>query len=109
MSGTEQNNGRSDGNSTESDGANYQHLGYYVRREDGELVLIETLLIRPDGEDEDQADIYTVHLDLEQLEPGWVEEVNIQGAHLIEAKSCEFIPPDEDEDESLNAFESDDE
>jgi hypothetical protein len=97
MSGTDQDNGRSEGNIPESDGAIYQHLGYYVRREGGELVLIETLLMRPDGEDEDQADIYTVHLDLDQLEPEWVEAVNIQGAHLAEAKSCEFIPPDEDE------------
>lgn len=75
-----------------------QHLGYYVRRENDTLVLVETLLM--EGDNPDTTDIYTVHIPLEDLEPEWVEALYEQGSHLEEGKSCEFVAPDDpDEDD----------
>jgi hypothetical protein len=77
------------------DSTAWQHLGYYVRREEGQLVLIESFLVQ-DPADPASADVTMLHLDLDELEPEWVEAVALQGADLEEGKSCEFVTPDED-------------
>lgn len=83
-------------NGHNADDLNWTHLGYYVRRENGELVLVQTFLVeRPDDVQAAATDIRTFHIDPNELEPDWAEEVLIQGAHLAEGKSCEFFPPDE--------------
>jgi hypothetical protein len=74
----------------------WYHVGYYVRRVNGELVLVQSLVTV--NEDGDDADALTLYLDLDELEPAWLESLHEQGFELAEGKSCEFIPP-EDEDE----------
>ncbi|MCC7450112.1 MAG: hypothetical protein IT324_22030 [Anaerolineae bacterium] len=79
----------------ESDGYLWQHLDYYVRREGDDLVLVQTLLRRQVDHPPDQAEICTVYITLDQLEPDWAEAVLSQGADLEHGKSCDFVPPDE--------------
>jgi hypothetical protein len=78
----------------EEDG--FVHLGYYVRRVEGSLVLVQTFLIQ--HEDQSQSDIQTAYIEMGDLEPSWIDAVHEQGQHLIEGKSVDFVPPDEDDD-----------
>lgn len=78
----------------EEDG--FVHLGYYVRRVEGNLVLVQTFLIQ--HEDQSQSDIQTAYIEMGDLEPSWIEAIHEQGHHLIEGKSAEFVPPDDDDE-----------
>jgi hypothetical protein len=70
------------------------HLDYYVRRHEGELVLVQMMLKRQS----DQGEIVTIYIGLHELDELWTEAVLIQGEHLEDGKSCAFVPPDDDED-----------
>ena len=87
----------------------WYHMDYYVRRFEGELVLVQTLLrVDPDGAEE----ICTFYIDLDQLDEEWTEAILTQGEALEEGKSADFVPPDElsiyDDDPDEDALEADD-
>jgi hypothetical protein len=84
----------SDVDEIEEDG--FTHIGYYVRRVEGELVLVQTFIT--DSDDPDTANARTVYFALADLEPEWAMAVIEQGEALLENKSVEFIPPDEYDD-----------
>jgi hypothetical protein len=73
----------------------WQHLDYYVRRVDDELVLVETLLKVSPGEEAENAEIMTFYFEPEDLEEEWAIAVLEQGRDLEEGKSGDFVPPDE--------------
>ena len=73
----------------------WQHLDYYVRRLEGELVLVQTLLKQMSDRSLDNAEIGTFYIALDDLDAEWAEAVLEQGEHLEEGKSCDFVPPDE--------------
>ena len=74
----------------------FTHIGYYVRRVDGELILVQTFIT--DSDDPDTANARTVYFATADLEPEWAEAVSEQGEALFEGKSAEFIPPDDYDD-----------
>ena len=74
----------------------WEHLDFYVRRYEGQLVLVQTMLKLEPGISADAAEIITFYFTLDQLDPDWVDAVSEQGAALKEGKSCDFAPPDED-------------
>lgn len=73
----------------------WQHLDFYVRRVDGELVLVETLLKVLPGESSENAEINTFYFEVQDLEEEWAFAVLEQGCDLEEGKSGDFVPPDE--------------
>lgn len=72
----------------------YYHLDYYVRRFEGELVLVETLL-KQSAHAPDESEIVTFYIAQEDLEPDWVDALLEQGEDLEEGQSMDFVPPDE--------------
>jgi hypothetical protein len=92
----------------EEDG--FTHIGYYVRRVEGDLVLVQTFIT--DSDDPDTANARTVYFALTDLEPEWTVAVLEQGEALDEDKSVEFIPPEEyddfDDEEDDADFEEED-
>ncbi|MBX3082753.1 MAG: hypothetical protein KF716_14030 [Anaerolineae bacterium] len=85
----------------EVDEDGFTHIGYYVRRVNGDLVLVQTFIT--DSDDPDLANARTVYFAPDDLEPEWAIAIEEQGEALLEGKSAEFIPPDDyddlDEDE----------
>ena len=73
----------------------WQHLDYYVRRVDDELVLVQTLLKLLPGEPVENGEITTYYIELSDLDEDWAQAVLEQGYDLEEGKSCDFVPPDE--------------
>ena len=79
-----------------SEDAIWQHLDFYVRRREGQLVLVQTLLKFERDSPDNTAEIITIYFGLDQLDLEWADAVSDQGAALEEGKSCDFVPPDED-------------
>lgn len=76
----------------------WQHLDYYVRRVEGELVLVQTLLkLLPDQAVED-GEITTYYIELADLDEEWAQAVFEQGSDLEEGKSGDFVPPEDFEE-----------
>lgn len=84
-----------DSSAGQNDGVMWQHLDFYVRRFEGELVLVQTLLKQVLGESPKNAEIATFYYRLQELEDDWAQAVIEQGAHLEEGKSTDFAPPNE--------------
>ena len=73
----------------------WQHLDYYVRRVEGELVLVQTLLKLLSDQAVEDGEITTYYIELSDLDEEWSQAVFEQGSDLEEGKSCDFVPPDE--------------
>jgi hypothetical protein len=92
----------------EIDEDGFTHIGYYVRRVNGELVLVQTFIT--DSDDPDNANARSVYFTPSDLEPEWAAAVLEQGESLFEGKSAEFIPPDDYyEDDELDYEDYDEE
>ena len=74
----------------------WEHLDFYVRRFEGQLVLVQTMLKREPAISSDAVEIITFYFELDELDPEWADAVWEQGAELEEGKSCDFAPPNED-------------
>jgi hypothetical protein len=81
--------------------AGFMHLGYYVRRVEGVLVLVQTFVVNTDtgAGTGTSVDVQMAYLDRGDLDEAWLEAIDDQGQHLIEGKSVEFMPPDDDLDD----------
>jgi hypothetical protein len=71
----------------------WQHLDYYVRRYEDQLLLVQTLL-KQNG-DPSQDEICTYYYSLDEMPANWARAVFEQGRNLEDGKSCDFVPPDE--------------
>src|ERR1041385_5727498 len=69
----------------------WQHLDYYVRRVDGELVLVQTLLKLSSNEPSENGEISTFYIELSDLDDDWAQAVLEQGSDLEEGKSGDFV------------------
>ena len=73
----------------------WRHLDFYVRRHEGQLILVQTMLRLERNAPSDAGEIVTLYFDLDQLAPEWADAVLEQGATLEDGKSCDFAPPEE--------------